>query len=129
MALTWDEIAVILSTLPSPEELARLVEMGTEEANFDYAKLDPGIREIVRLLRYAGFDTADSGDGVSKSRSDYERGYALRTPHIFSVAVPDQMLKEARRMQTLLGGAWAVEASFSATDGTALLMAWLREED
>ena len=32
MALTWDEIAAVLATLPSPEELARLVEQDMREA-------------------------------------------------------------------------------------------------
>ena len=94
----------------------------------DYAKLDPGIREIVRLLRYAGFDTADSGDGISKSENDYERGYALRTPHVFSVVAPDQMINETERLQILLGDAWDVEVSFSPKNHVAFLLAWLKED-
>jgi hypothetical protein len=32
----------------------------------DYDALDPGIRETVRWLRRLGWETTDSGDGVSK---------------------------------------------------------------
>ncbi len=35
-------------------------------ADFDYDKLDPGIREFVRWLNVTGYKTSDSGDGVSK---------------------------------------------------------------
>lgn len=36
-----------------------------------YHELDPGIREVVRWLRRAGYVTCDSGDGISK----FEHGY------------------------------------------------------
>ena len=32
----------------------------------DYATLDPGIRDVVRELHRSGYDTTDSGDGVTK---------------------------------------------------------------
>jgi hypothetical protein len=32
----------------------------------NYNKLDPGIRNVVRLLHYWGYKTTDSGDGVTK---------------------------------------------------------------
>ncbi len=43
---------------------------GTEMKLLDYDKLDPGIRETVRWLRGLGFNTTDSGDGVSKRPGD-----------------------------------------------------------
>lgn len=38
--------------------------------DLDYAILDPGIRGAVQYLRERGFDTTDSGDGVSKPPYD-----------------------------------------------------------
>jgi len=32
----------------------------------DYDEIDPGIRDVVRRLREAGYNTTDSGDGVTK---------------------------------------------------------------
>lgn len=34
--------------------------------DFDYTQLDPGIQDIVRQLHAWGFETTDSGDGVTK---------------------------------------------------------------
>ena len=60
---------------------------------FPYENLDPGIREVVRVLRDAGFVTTDSGDGVSKWENppewmteDPEGCGVLRIPHVFMVA-------------------------------------------
>ena len=39
--------------------------------DIDYGELDPGIRETVRRLNEEGFETCDSGDGVSK----FEKGW------------------------------------------------------
>ncbi len=33
---------------------------------FDYDQLDPGIRQTVRLIHEFGFETTDSGDGITK---------------------------------------------------------------
>ena len=56
---------------------------------WDY--LDPGIRETVRLLRDAGFETTDSGDGVSKP----EVGRCLSFGHVFIEVSPDKLISEA----------------------------------
>lgn len=37
-----------------------------EIVEIDYSELDPGICYVVQWLREAGFNTSDSGDGVSK---------------------------------------------------------------
>ena len=48
--------------------------------------LDPGIRNVVALIRGAGFETTDSGDGVSKLGT--EQAGCMRTePHVV-VRVP-----------------------------------------
>lgn len=36
----------------------------------NYDELDPGIRETVRWLQSLGYDTTDSGDGVTKRPAD-----------------------------------------------------------
>lgn len=46
-----------------------------------YDELDPGIREVVRALRDAGYNTIDSGDGVSKKGTHAEGEY-LDFPHV-----------------------------------------------
>jgi hypothetical protein len=43
-----------------------------------YADLDPGIREVVRLLQSWSYVTTDSGDGVSKPQDEDTRPY----PHV-----------------------------------------------
>ena len=47
-------------------------------SGFNPADLDPGIRDLVVYLRSCGFETTDSGDGVSKP--DDER--VFQVPHI-----------------------------------------------
>ena len=103
----------------------------------DYEVLDPGIREAVSLLRDAGFETTDSGDGVSKPADWFESGEALPFPHVFAVVSKDEMFRQADRMLSVLhridfGGArhvstgvpgWRVEASYCPNDGSCILMA------
>jgi hypothetical protein len=61
-------------------------------------ELDPGIRRVVRWLREHGFETTDSGDGVSKW-SLIQDGEALDFPHVFMVVRPEEMVAEARRLR------------------------------
>lgn len=68
----------------------------------DYDELDPGIRDVVRWLRGHGFQTCDSGDGISKSVEWYVEGEALAEPHVFMVVPVDQIVAEARRLRTLV---------------------------
>lgn len=85
--------------------------------------LDPGIRRTVMWLRSCGFETTDSGDGVSKSPvgDDGE----LDFPHVFMTCDPFDMVAEARRLLGLLTGLGLdfgrVEASFSPNDGIAVI--------
>ena len=53
-----------------------------QEAACDPTALDPGIRDVVRYLRGKGYETTDSGDGVSKPASWFETGEALPFPHV-----------------------------------------------
>lgn len=61
--------------------------------------LDPGIREVVRRLRAAGFDTCDSGDGKSKPKV----GRNLDEPHVFMKVDTAEMVAEAHRLAEFVG--------------------------
>lgn len=86
----------------------------------DYDELDPGIRDVVRLLREAGFETTDSGDGVSKPKDDM---CVLEYPHVFAMTDPAHMVPEADRLAALLGPEWDVDVSYSPRNSKAILSA------
>lgn len=91
------------------------------------ADLDPGIRAVVLRLRSAGFETTDSGDGVSKPVDER----VFEVPHVACRAVADSLLGffgEARRLLRVLGPPWRVEASYCPNDDSALLLATKTEE-
>jgi hypothetical protein len=98
---------------------------------FDESRLDPGIRDVVRTLRAAGFQTSDSGDGVSKPADWYKSGEALPYPHVFSVTTTRAMVDDAGILLQLLRaehgtmGDWRVVASWSPNDGHAILEAYI----
>lgn len=79
--------------------------------------LDPGIRDLVMMLRSAGFKTTDSGDGVSKPKHDDNLPY----PHVFGVIATDQIMEAANRLWFMLAKDdrykdWVVEVSYSPND-------------
>lgn len=65
-----------------------------------YSKLNPGIRDVVRLLRENGFITTDSGDGVTNVQAGMEG--ALKIPHVVCRTGEDFIIMEANRMFDLL---------------------------
>lgn len=93
----------------------------------NYAELDPGIRDVVMLLRQARFDTTDSGDGVSKPAEAIE----LPFPHVIAVVDLTQfeiaLFSESERMQQTLDreqpGRWTVEATYFPVSKRAVLLA------
>ena len=90
----------------------------------DYQQLDPGIRDTVRRLRAAGYQTTDSGDGRSKPQAWFDSGEALPFPHVFIVLPPeewDSLLLHAGRVFALLGDQWRVEATFCPNDGMVII--------
>ena len=92
---------------------------------FNYADLDPGIRQAVMLLRAEGFDTTDSGDGRTKPPGPD----VLTRPHVFALTTKSKLIAEADRMLALLQSmdtgvtGWIVEGSYSASDGRCVLAA------
>ncbi len=94
-----------------------------EGCEMNYEELDPGIREIVRRLNAAGFETTDSGDGVSKPADWYASGEAIPFPHVVIAATADSMVERAHAATSVLGADWTVEANYSTHDGIAHLFA------
>lgn len=99
----------------------------SEIANSD---LDPGIREVVRLVQAAGFVTTDSGDGVSKPADWYATGEALPYPHVVVKSTPLTMVTDAHNLADLLNmprpgsiGGWVVQATYTTNDRSCLLLA------
>lgn len=98
-----------------------------ESLMFNYDQIDAGVRDVVRLLREAGFNTRDSGDG-SKAAT---MACALDYPHVFMVIDPDDALAEAKRCWHVLQdaglAAWDVVAR-TYPDGLCLLCAVVPQE-
>jgi hypothetical protein len=67
--------------------------------DLDYSQLNHGIREVVRLLRSHGFETTDSGDGVTNVAAGMEG--ALAIPHVHCRIPASNQVRCAR---------WAVDA-------------------
>lgn len=98
-----------------------------------YGDFDPGIRETVRWLRDHGFETCDSGDGVSKANK-LKDGQYLPFPHVVMLSTPGNLVADAERLQAALAkhgiGFEArdfdtdphIEASYSPLDGHAVIM-------
>jgi hypothetical protein len=88
-------------------------------------ELDPGIRRHVVALRDAGFETKDSGDGISKKGGPGE-ACMWEYPNVFiRLASDDDMVAEAERALGVLLGVepgWHVEASWSTHDRTKVLI-------
>jgi hypothetical protein len=89
----------------------------------DYETLNPGIRRLVKMLRDAGFETTDSGDGKTNVEAGME--HALKVPHVHCVVLSLNMRAEAFRMLNLLTDAGLdiesgqVQALFDPVDGVA----------
>ncbi|HEX8030309.1 MAG TPA: hypothetical protein VF491_17665 [Vicinamibacterales bacterium] len=89
----------------------------------NYDELDPGIREIVRRVNQAGFETTDSGDGVSKPAAWYESGEAIPFPHLVATTTAADMVADACRLSAVLGDGWTVEAEYQTNTQSAHLFA------
>lgn len=91
-----------------------------------YSHLDPGIRKLVRLLNDLGFETTDSGDGVSKVGA-IARGHALDYPHVFIAATASTMKRRADmlmrrlRKEGIQVSPGQIQASYDPADGSAVI--------
>lgn len=86
--------------------------------------LDPGIRDAVVWLRERGWETTDSGDGVSKC----EHGMMFAFPHVFMVAEgalreeADRLDASVRATPEVFPGQWRVEANYSPGEVGVLML-------
>lgn len=62
--------------------------------------VNPGVQRLVGWLRSKGFDTTDSGDGVTNVAAGIE--YALDFPHVAIAVNKDRMVQEADALADLL---------------------------
>lgn len=100
----------------------------------DQDALDPGIRLVVQLLNLWGFETTDSGDGVTKVGT---MDCALPFPNVaISLDVREDLVNTANRLAEYLtlGGVVvkpqgedpaaqvAIQASYDPADGSKTLM-------
>lgn len=112
------------------QELQVFVDTGKlrkPEPEFDYEKLSPNIRKLVKLLHYWGYETTDSGDGTNAKEG-------------MECAVPEPMVVVQIASGDLVGSAQAlvgrlygvgvkmgvghrrVDASYSSEDDLHLLL-------
>lgn len=98
----------------------------------DYSELDPNIRETVRLLRRAGFDTTDSSDGATHRYMSADIDF----PYVCVHTSPEDMVNASRKIKPLLESVGVsfsipqsqdhagptIEASYSPVDGVAVVM-------
>jgi hypothetical protein len=104
--------------------------------DIDYETLDPGIRETVRHLRAHGFNTTDSGDGITKPAAGWPDDEVLHVPHV-AIVCDDGclMVAQADRLMRILatGGVRvlpqsmdrtlpSIQASYDPADGTAVII-------
>jgi hypothetical protein len=90
-------------------------------APIDYEQLDPGVRDLVKRLREAGFETTDSGDGVSKPVEER----AFDCLHVAAVVRAEDIVPESHRFHAIVGDGWHVEATYFPQSGTTLLLGTL----
>jgi hypothetical protein len=112
------------------DDLASVARLLTLQPALDPSTLDPGIRDVVLWLRWHGFNTTDSGDGVTKFPDGVPVDMdVLPWPHVFMVVEPaERLTDEALRLHallkahSLLAGEMNITATFDPTDGVAGLM-------
>lgn len=99
----------------------------------NYNELDPGVRETVRRLNDWGFETTDSGDGITKIEAGQSTDEVLDRPHVFIRCKPQELCLMADRLMRELTRAgfcvepchtssiW-IECTYDPADGVAMIM-------
>ena len=95
--------------------------------SIDLSQLDPGVRSIVEHIRWAGFETTDSGDGRSKEPS----AEVLPFGHVAIASSPVGLLSDANavllylRTSRNIPAGFTVEATYWPIGGEAvILVSW-----
>jgi len=70
--------------------------MTTPKDDLDYSTLTLGIRRTVALVRSWGFETTDSGDGVTNIQAGMEG--AMTVPNVYITVLPSCLIAEADRL-------------------------------
>jgi hypothetical protein len=95
-------------------------------------QLDPGIADVVIMLRNLGFNPTDSGDGRSKPDLDRDfdvKHVACTWSPMHEASEPAQdFYDDARKLQKVLGSGWKVQATFDPADDSYILLATKNEE-
>jgi len=86
--------------------------------------LDPGVNRLVNLLRSVGFETTDSGDGVTKfvPGSGWDRDELIEAPHVFIQVMRGEVIRESERLVRVLA-LHGVEVKAINTDGDPFIQA------
>lgn len=87
-------------------------------------EIQPRMRRLVALLQSVGFQTTDSGDGVTNVEAGMED--ALDFPHVFMTCDSRKLVEEARRLLTIVrtwirATEFQIECTYSPVDDTAVL--------
>ncbi len=89
------------------------------------ALLTPGIRKTVLWLRSLGFDTTDSGDGVTNVEAEMEG--AIDIAHVHIQTTPLKMVSVARNLQDAVEAkgikleAGMIQATYDPVDHSAIV--------
>lgn len=86
---------------------------------FNAESLDPGIRTVVVRLRALGFNTTDSGDGVTKPENER----IFHVPHVVCQVSKHELQDSADQLLSVLGPEWRIEASYCPNDGSSIVLA------
>jgi hypothetical protein len=92
----------------------------------DYSEIDPGVRRLVRWLNELGFETTDSGDGVSKPDMEC----ALAVPNVAIVMGDkgdlihnaDCLHAELVKLGVFLNKSRSIQASYDPDDGSCIIL-------
>jgi hypothetical protein len=97
-------------------------------SKFTYSELDPGIRETVRRLNDLGFETTDSGDGVSKPDMECAQSVpnvAITCKGKDMCVIADRLMREVTRggfsVEPVGTGKVFIQATYDPADGTAVI--------
>ena len=94
---------------------------------------DPGIREVVRKLVGFGYETIDSGDGVSKPDDWYASGYARDHAHVVVKTTVGRMVQDTETLfcinRELFGGRFNVDLTYSPGEDPMIDLWALSEQE
>lgn len=82
--------------------------------------ITPGIRQLVAWLNSKGFETTDSGDGVTNVEAGME--CAMATPNVAIAVSPDVLVSETRRLFSLLVSELKVAVSRINEDASTVMI-------